>query len=247
MDGAVLYVCIHFVISGLLSVLSYLSHLLNCTFSLDELIRNADLGSVIFWLWTLVDGWQQKSSHKIPERFQLKSFTFEIVASLVSHGSLRCTLHQQPARALPDFHGLTGGGWWARPLNAIHCHWKTAFTFQSSHSTKTTSCESDILTKHIILSKLGWVNLQKVPPALFKRIAHLRRKNSFSTMKTETLIREELTCTGARRGNCVTLWVKAGDVMSHRVFGDRICCRLARLALKCSEIDQVRHFPFHVF
>ena len=54
-DGAV------FVISGLLSVLSYLSHLLNCTFSLDELIRNADLGSVIFWLWTLVDGWQQKS------------------------------------------------------------------------------------------------------------------------------------------------------------------------------------------
>ena len=48
-------------ISGLLSVLSYLSHLLNCTFSLDELIRNADLGSVIFWLWTLVDGWQQKS------------------------------------------------------------------------------------------------------------------------------------------------------------------------------------------
>ena len=170
------------------------------------------------------------SSHKIPERFQLKSFTFEIVASLVSHGSLRCTLHQQPARALPDFHGLTGGGWWARPLNAIHCHWKTAFTFQSSHSTKTTSCESDILTKHIILSKLGWVNLQKVPPALFKRIAHLRRKNSFSTMKTETLIREELTCTGARRGNCVTLWVKAGDVMSHRVFGDRICCRLARLA-----------------
>ena len=60
-DGTVLHVYIHFVISGLLSVLSYLSHLLNCTFSLDELIRNADLGSVIFWLWTLVDGWQQKS------------------------------------------------------------------------------------------------------------------------------------------------------------------------------------------